>query len=156
MLNPHVPAEQLADAYRQWRESRGANVDQVIAMMADEIEMSSVLDPELPDDLAADRRTREEARQYFEVLARDWEMIDYPQDTIVGDGDTVVWIGRCHWRHRATGREINTPKVDIWTFQDGKAVRFFEMFDSLGFARTVGLIPPDVPPMASAPTASGA
>jgi uncharacterized protein len=141
MLNPDVPADQVADAYRQWRETRGRNADQVIAMMADEIEMRSVLDPGLPDDLAADRRTREEARDYFAVLARDWEMIDYPEDRIVGDGDTVVWIGRCHWRHRQSGREINSPKVDIWTFRDGKAVRFLEMFDSLGFARTVGLVP---------------
>ncbi len=143
MLNPDVPADQVADAYREWRESRGRNADQVIAMMADEIEMRSVLDPELPDDLAADRKSREEAREYFEVLARDWEMVDYPQEKIVGDEDTVVWIGRCHWRHRGTGREINSPKVDIWTFRDGKAVRFFEMFDSLGFARTVGLLPAD-------------
>jgi uncharacterized protein len=141
MLNPDVPAEQVADAYRQWRETRGRNSDQVIAMMADEIEMRSVLDPSLPDDLAADRKTREQARDYFEVLARDWEMIDYPEDRIVGDGDTVVWIGRCHWRHRHSSREINSPKVDIWTFRDGKAVRFLEMFDSLGFARTVGLVP---------------
>ena len=141
MLNPDVPADLVAEAYREWRNSRGQNVDEVIAMMADEIEMRSVLDPDLPDDLAADRKTREEACEYFEVLARDWEMIDYPQDRIVGDGDTVVWIGRCHWRHRATGREINSPKVDIWTFRDGKAISFFEMFDSLAFARTVGLVP---------------
>ena len=140
MLNPDVPADLVAEAYREWRNSRGQNVDEVIAMMADEIEMRSVLDPDLPDDLAADRKTRDEAREYFEVLARDWEMIDYPQDRIVGDQDTVVWIGRCHWRHRHTGREINSPKVDIWTFRDGKVVRFLEMFDSLGFARTTGIM----------------
>lgn len=140
MLDADLPINQVADAYRTWRESRGSNVDEVIDMMADEIEMRSVLDPGLPDDLAADRKTREEARQYFEVLSRDWEMIDYPQEKIVADGDTVVWIGRCHWRHKASGREINSPKVDIWTFRDGKAVKFMEMFDSLGFASTVGLV----------------
>jgi len=140
MLNPDVPADQLADAYRQWRASKGKNVDQVIGLMADEIEMRSVLDPDLPNDLAGDRKSREEAREYFEVVARDWEMIDYAEDKIVGDGDTVVWIGSCHWRHRPSGREINSPKVDIWTFRNGKAVSFLEMFDSLGFARTVGMI----------------
>ncbi|MFN3726320.1 MAG: nuclear transport factor 2 family protein [Allosphingosinicella sp.] len=140
MLDADLPINQVADAYRTWRESRGSNVDEVIDMMADEVEMRSVLDPGLPDDLAADRKTREEARQYFEVLSRDWEMIDYPQEKIVANGDTVVWIGRCHWRHKASGREINSPKVDIWTFRDGKAVKFMEMFDSLGFASTVGLV----------------
>ena len=140
MLDADLPIDQVAEAYRTWRESRGSNVDEVIEMMADEIEMRSVLDPGLPDDLAADRKTREEARQYFEILSRDWEMIDYPQEKIVADGDTVVWIGRCHWRHKANGREINSPKVDIWTFRHGKAVKFMEMFDSLGFASTVGLV----------------
>ena len=38
------------------------------------------------------------------------------------------------------GKEIDTPKIDVWTFRNGKAVRFFEMFDSLGFARTASLI----------------
>jgi ketosteroid isomerase-like protein len=140
MLDRDLPIDQVTEAYRTWRESRGSNVDEVIEMMADEIEMRSVLDPGLPDDLAADRKTRDEARQYFEILTRDWEMIDYPQEKIVADEDTVVWIGRCHWRHKPTGREINSPKVDIWTFRDGKAVKFMEMFDSLGFASTTGLI----------------
>jgi uncharacterized protein len=140
MLDRDLPIDQVADAYRTWRESRGKNIDEVIDMMADEIEMRSVLDPGLPDDLAADRKTRKEAREYFEILTRDWEMIDYPEEKIVADGDTVVWIGRCHWRHRPTGREINSPKVDIWTFRDGKAVKFMEMFDSLGFASTIGLV----------------
>ena len=140
MLDADLPIDQVAEAYRTWRESRGSNVDEVIEMMADEIEMRSILDPGLPDDLAADRKTREEARQYFEILTRDWEMIDYPEEKIVADGDTVVWIGRCHWRHKPTGREINSPKVDIWTFRNGKAVKFMEMFDSLGFASTTGLI----------------
>jgi len=140
MLDRDLPIDEVTSAYRSWSESRGSNVDEVIGLMADEIEMRSVLDPSLPDDLAADRKSREEARQYFHILARDWEMLDYLQEKIVADGDTLVWIGRCRWRHRPTGREIDSPKVDIWTFRDGKAVRFFEMFDSLGFASCTGLI----------------
>ena len=102
--------------------------------------MRSVLDPTFPDDLAADRKSKEETRDYFAIIARDWEMIDYPQERIVADGDTLVWIGRCHWRHRGNGQEIDSPKVDIWTFRNGKAVRFLEMFDSLAFARITRLI----------------
>lgn len=140
MLDNDLPIDQVSDAYRLWRESRGGNSDQIIALMADGVRMRSVLSPSLPDDLAADRKSIAEARQYFEIIARDWEMLDYPQEKIVADQDTVVWIGRCRWRHRFTGREIETPKVDVWTFQGGKAVSFLEMFDSLGFARTTGMI----------------
>ena len=67
-------------------------------------------------------------------------MIDFPQEKIVADGDTVVWIGRCRWRNKRDGKTLDTPKIDVWTFRGGKAVRFFEMFDSLGFARAASLI----------------
>ena len=140
MLDPGLPVDRVADAYRQWRDSKGMTADLFLDLMADEIEMRSVLEPELPDDLAANRKSRGQAREYFAIISRDWEMIDFPQEKIVADGDTLVWIGRCSWRHRRSGQEIDTPKVDIWTFRDGKAVGFLEMFDSLGFARTAALI----------------
>jgi ketosteroid isomerase-like protein len=99
-----------------------------------------VLEPDVQHELARVQRTREDAKTYFKALLDDWEMIDFPQEKIVADGDTVVWIGRCHWRNRHDGKELDTPKIDVWTFRDGKAVRFFEMFDSLGFARAASLL----------------
>jgi len=140
MVDSDLPLDKLADAYRKWRETKGANVDQVLGLMADEIEMRSILEPNVPHELARTHRSREDAKAYFQSLFDDWEMIDFPQEKIVADGDTVVWIGRCSWRNRHDGKEIDTPKVDVWTFRNGKAIRFFEMFDSLGFARVTGLI----------------
>jgi ketosteroid isomerase-like protein len=140
MVDSDLPLDELADAYRKWRETKGANVDQVLGLMADEIEMRSILEPNVPHELARTHRSREDAKAYFQSLFDDWEMIDFPQEKIVADGDTVVWIGRCSWRNRHDGKEIDTPKVDVWTFRNGKAIRFFEMFDSLGFARVTGLI----------------
>jgi ketosteroid isomerase-like protein len=140
MLNRDVPLAELEDAYRNWRETKGANVDQVLDLFDDQIEMHSVLEPDVPHELARVQRTREDAKNYFKALLDDWEMIDFPQEKIVADGDTVVWIGRCHWRNRHDGKELDTPKIDVWTFRDGKAVRFFEMFDSLGFARAASLL----------------
>jgi len=46
-------------------------------------------------------------------------------------------VGRCAWRNRTTGRIVDTPKVDVWRFENGKAVSFLEMFDSLGFVRAI-------------------
>jgi ketosteroid isomerase-like protein len=140
MVDSDLPLDELADAYRKWRETKGANVDQVLGLMADEIEMRSILEPNVPHELARTHRSREDAKAYFQSLFDDWEMIDFPQEKIVADGDTVVWIGRCSWRNRHDGKKIDTPKVDVWTFRNGKAIRFFEMFDSLGFARVTGLI----------------
>ena len=140
MLDPDLPLDKLESAYRGWRSTKGQNVDEILDLMADDVCMRSVLDPAIPSELAIVHRSRDEARRYFDALRSEWEMIDYPQEKIVADRDTVVWIGRCSWRHRQTGQEIDTPKVDIWTFRDGKAVDFFELFDSLAFARTAGLL----------------
>lgn len=130
----------LRRAYARWHETRAGSADDFIELLADNIEMRSVLSPEVPDDLAANRVSKAEARQYFAVIARDWEMISYDVHHFIGDGDDIVMVGRCHWRHRATGREVDSPKVDIWHFEGGRATRFLEMFDSLAFARAVGLV----------------
>ena len=140
MLNSDVPLNELQDAYRNWRESKGANVNQVLDLFDEQVEMHSVLEPAVHHELARVQRSREDARNYFKALLDDWEMIDFPQEKIVADGDTVVWIGRCSWRNKHDGKVIDTPKIDVWTFHDGKAVRFFEMFDSLGFAKAASLI----------------
>ena len=132
-----TPAGRLRQAYASWSQSGGTQSDHWIDLLADSIEMRSVLTPDLPDDLAANRRTLSGALEYFQTVARDWEMIDYIVERFVDGGDDVVMVGRCAWRNRATGRVIDTPKVDVWRFQDGKAVSFLEMFDSLAFVRAI-------------------
>jgi ketosteroid isomerase-like protein len=77
---------------------------------------------------------------YFSAILRDWDMVEFPTEEVVAQGDTVVWIGRCHWRSRSGIAEVNSPKVDIWHFHDGKAVDILEMFDSLAFARAIRLV----------------
>jgi hypothetical protein len=139
--NPHVAA--LREAYRRWRDTKGGSADEILALFDDRVEMRSVLDADLPSELAGIHRSRAEAAEYFAALARDWEMLDYVVDQFVADGeygDDVVAIGRCAWRHRSTGAEVDSPKVDIWHFEFGKVTRFTEMFDSLAFARAVGAV----------------
>jgi hypothetical protein len=139
--NVHVIA--LRHAYRRWRETKGGSADEILALFDDRIEMRSVLGADMPSGLAGTHRTRDQAAAYFAALADEWEMIDYVADQFIADGEfgeEVVMIGRCAWRHRATGAVVDSPKVDIWRFEFGKATRFTEMFDSLAFARAVGAV----------------
>ena len=131
------PAERLEQAYATWSANKGSSADHWFDLLADQIEMRSVLDPEMPDDLAAHRVSKAAAIEYFQTLGRDWEMLEYQADRFVDGGDDVVMVGRCAWRNRATGKIVDTPKVDIWRFEDGKAVTFLEMFDSLAFMRAI-------------------
>jgi uncharacterized protein len=136
-LDDRNPAARLADAYALWSQSKGTRSDQWIELLAESIEMRSVLTPDLPDDLAANRRTLSGALEYFQTVARDWEMIDFTVERVVDGGNDVVMVGHCAWRNRATARIVETPKVDVWRFEGGKAVSFLEMFDSLGFVRAI-------------------
>jgi len=140
MRDPGLPLDQLKSAYDNWRRTKGGNLDEVLNLFDDQIEMHSVLEPGVKHELARVQTSREDTKKYFRELLDNWEMIDFPTEKVLADGDTVVWIGRCHWRNKKDGKEIDTPKIDVWTFQNGKAVRFFEMFDSLGFARAANLL----------------
>jgi ketosteroid isomerase-like protein len=128
-------------AYEHWEKTLGADPEPFFVLVAEDFTMASVLDPPDLHELARDHYGLDRVREYFAALQADWEMIDFPTEQVVEQDDTVVWIGRCTWRHRHTGRLAATPKVDIWTFRDGRAVRMLEMFDTLAFVRGAGMLP---------------
>ena len=131
------PADQLRQAYAAWSESKGTD-HAWLDLLADDVEMRSVLTPELPDDFAAPpRRGKAGAMEYVQTLGRDWEMIEFVCERFIDAGDDVVMVGRCAWRNRATGKVVDTPKVDVWHFANGRAASFLEMFDSLAFVRAI-------------------
>lgn len=136
--NPNAAA--LEHAYARWSETKGGSAAEVLDLFDERVEMRSVLTPELPSELAGSRVEKARAAEYFAALARDWEMIYWDVHQIIADGDDVVVISRCAWRNRATGAEVDTPKTDIWHFENGRATRFTELFDSLAFARALGAV----------------
>ena len=133
-------AERLEKLYARWNETKGDCADEVLELFDDQVEMRSVLTAEMPSELAGHKTSRAQAGEYFAALARDWEMLYFDAYQFIADEDDVVMVGRCAWRHRETGAEVDTPKIDIWHFENGRATRFLEMFDSLAFARAVGAV----------------
>lgn len=131
----------IRTAYEHWEQSLGSDPEPFFALVAEDFAMASVLDPPDLHELACDHCGLDRVRDYFAALDADWEMIDFPTEQVVEQGDTVVWIGRCTWRNRNTGLVATTPKVDIWTFRDGRAVHMFELFDTLAFVRSAGMLP---------------
>lgn len=140
MIATQTLADRVAHAYSQWHETRGASGELFIEMMDEGVRMRTLLNPPELHPMAQERVGIEHARDYLDSLVLNLEMLGFPTEEVVAQGDTVVWIGSCHWRDPRTGRETNTPKADIWRFRDGRAVSVFEMFDTLGFARFSRLI----------------
>ena len=133
-------AELVRAAYAHWEKTEGRDPEPFFALVAEDFTMTSVLDPPDLHELARDHYGLDRMREYFAALDADWEMVEFPTEQVVEQGGTVIWIGRCTWRHRHTGQLATTPKVDIWTFRDGRAVSMFEMFDTLAFVRAAGML----------------
>lgn len=122
--------ECLKEAYRLWDESKGGSADHWMAVCDDHVDFRSLADGADKLEFTKRRTSREDLVGYFEGLTGQMEMIHYTVDEFVAQGDRVVAIGSTAWRNRATGKEFETPKVDLWRFDNGRAVEFFEFFDT--------------------------
>jgi ketosteroid isomerase-like protein len=120
----------LKDAYARWHDSRGGSVDHWMSIVDDNIQFGSLARGAQDMQFATSYNNRETLRGYFEGLLGDWEMIHYTVDEFVAQGDAVFMRGSTAWRNKHTGQEAETPKVDFWRFRDGKAVEFYEYYDT--------------------------
>ena len=129
----------LKEAYARWHDSKGQSADHWMTVVADDIEFGSLArgTPEMA--FATRYSNREALRDYFAGLLNDWEMIHYTVDEFVAQGDAVFMRGSTAWRNKRTGKEVDTPKIDFWRFRDGKAVEFYEYYDT---ARVVAAATP--------------
>jgi uncharacterized protein len=128
-----TPAQNVAalqHAYRQWHETRGKSVEVWLELVADDVVVRSLADGQHGVAFTAAASSKDGFRRYFAGLLADWEMNHYTTDQFIAEGDRVAMLGSTGWRNRQTGREFDTPKADFWTFRDGKAVTFTELYDT--------------------------
>ena len=135
--------QRLEAAYDDWGTSGGTTPARFFELMDEAIDFHSVLEREFPaDPLSGPFIGRAAVIGYWTAIAESWEMLSSKTEAIVGEGDRVIWTGRVRWRHRRTLRELETPKIDIWTVWQGRAIRYFEMIDSASYARASGMLDP--------------
>ena len=135
-----LPVEQLRAAYAEWSASGGHTFNRFLALIGDDAEIGSVLDRHSP---APPARGPEGARAFISALTETCDIEQHVTDQMVSQGDTIVWIGQCRLRNRATGAVFDTPLIDVWRFDEaGKVASFYEMSDSLAFvAATTQAVP---------------
>jgi ketosteroid isomerase-like protein len=120
----------LAEAYRRWYDSRGGSADHWMSICDENIKFGSLAQGAPKIAYMTEYNARDELGRYFDGLKHDWEMIEYRVDQMVAQGDRVVMLGYCSWRYKRNGQVVSTPKADAWRFKDGKAVEFYEYFDT--------------------------
>ncbi len=126
----------LTKAYDLWGSSKGGSVDHWFTLIADDIQFGSVAagDPDPHPQLAFSRAysKKEMLRSYFGDMLKNWEMLHFAVQEFIANGDAVVMRGHMIWRNKTTNKLFGGPKLDFWRFKDGKAVEFFEYFDTAG------------------------
>ncbi len=132
MGSPSENVAKLKEAYRQWHESKGGSVDVWLDLVADDVRCFSLAAGAPAAEFTRGINSKKDFERYFKGLLADWEMINYKTHDFVADGERVAMRGSTAWRNRRTGRVVDTPKADFWTFRDGKAVEFHELYDTAG------------------------
>lgn len=121
----------LTELYRRWHETRGRSVNDWFAIIDDRIQFGSLPRGAQPAiAFATDYDRKETLRSYFTALTDGWSMNHYTVDEFIAQGDAVVMRGRMAWTNKATGKRFDSPKLDFWRFRDGKAIEFYEYFDT--------------------------
>jgi ketosteroid isomerase-like protein len=131
--------DRLRPAYKAWDDTRAADPSVWLDLFAEEVDMRSLADGAPGMEFTSNRKGLAQAREFFAGVAREWEMISFSADDFISEGDRVVMIGRCSWRHKGTGKAVESPILHVWRFRDGKAVELFECFDT---ARAVAATQP--------------
>ena len=121
----------LKEAYRRWNGSKGGSVNYWFdSVFAPKISFGSIPRGADPIPFATQYHDSAQLRAYFDGLTSDWSMQYYTINEYVAQGDAVVARGSCAWTSKKTGKIAETPKLDFWRFKDGKAVEFYEYFDT--------------------------
>jgi uncharacterized protein len=120
----------LKQAYKSWGETLGASVDAWMKICSEKIEFGSLAQAPAGAQYFTEYGSRDALKEYFAGLERDWQMIEYVAEHFVAQGDRVVMLGRCGWRYKKTGKVVWTKKADSWRFADGKAIEYFEYYDT--------------------------
>jgi ketosteroid isomerase-like protein len=132
MSNAAANKSILERAYKRWDESKGESLEELIAVFSENVQFGSLAKGAEPATFTKPAVGKEQMRGYFDGLLASWSMDYYKIDHMIAEGDRVAAIGSTCWTCKHTGKKVDTPKVDVWTFKDGKAVAFYEYFDTAG------------------------
>ena len=120
----------LQETYRQWNDSKGASIQTWLDLMTEDIRFRSLAGGAAPLEFTLECKSKQDVGRYFQGLGADWEMIHYTPEEYIAQGDRVAVRGSCSFKNRKTGKIMETPKADFFTFKKGKIADFFEFYDT--------------------------
>ena len=134
-----------ADAHVQSIQSLYAafgrgDIPAILELLSDEVLWIHTGAPELP--YGRTYHGKKGVAQFFQDLAGVLEFPVFEAHTFLSDGTRVVAIGRYEAKAPATGRGAADDWAMLWTFEQGKIVRYQAFVDTLSGAKTLGTLVP--------------
>lgn len=129
------PAAVLKHVYKRWHDTKGGNAAEFIALLAEDATWGSIANGTHGIEFARELLSRNNVQNYFDRFAKDWEVVFCRVERMITEGSTVVVLSEASWKHKRTGKAFMTPKADVWEFKRGKAISFFEYFDTATVVR---------------------
>ena len=120
----------LKQAYQRWHDTKAGSVDHWMNLMTDDVQFRSLAAGAIQMQFTRPSSNKQEVKNNFAGLTSEREMIDYRVDEYIGQGDRVVALCQVSFKHKKTGKILNTPKADFHKFRDGKICEFFEFYDT--------------------------
>ncbi|HWH79943.1 MAG TPA: nuclear transport factor 2 family protein [Candidatus Binatus sp.] len=120
----------LKEAYQRWHDSKAGSVDHWLNLMTDDIQFRSLAAGAQAMAFTRASSSKNDVARYFAGLTADWEMIHYRVEEYIAQGDRVVALSHVSFKHKKTGKALETPKADVHKFRDGKICEFFEFYDT--------------------------
>ena len=124
--------QNTAIAQKAYENFKTGNIQALLDQMSDEVTW------ELPEvegvPLSGKRTGRDSVKEFFAMVARDQEVIEFEPREFVAAGDKVVSLGHYQWRVKDTGRDFASHFAHVFTIRDGKVTAFREYFDSAALA----------------------
>lgn len=120
----------LKRCYNRWITSRGRDYRHWFDVFSADFHFSSAGGGHHRPGYFKALEREEHLKSYFEGIIRDWKMIEFRADEFIAQENRVVARIFCEWQYRRTGKTAPTHKLDYWRFEDGKAVEFYESFDT--------------------------
>lgn len=120
----------LKEAYGLWHETKGKSVDHWMSICADQLDFGSIAQSVKSVPYMTLYESKSTLGEYFDGLARDWQMIEFRIEHYVAQHDRVVCLGRCSWKARKSGITVWSPIANSFRFADGKVIEYYEYFDT--------------------------
>ena len=73
----------------------------------------------------------------FLRIVSDWNDFTVTPEAILDAGDQIITLGTYSGAHKATGKNVRAQMVHVWTFENGRAIKFQQYTDTKQFADAV-------------------